>query len=712
MVVVFFLFCIGTALFCVQMIWHVQVILAGRHVARHPCLGARLKHTLRTTLGQTRIVERPWGWAHVILMWAFFVFLTSGLEMLVGCLVPGFTWHQVFGAKVHGVLCVIQTWFAWACIAALIVVTLRRVVARRMTFTNFDACFILADIFILMVTHILSMSAMIALGQVYGMSLMPLESGMADLMVPSHAVLFREVSSAIHLLMMAIFLVWIPNSKHLHIVTAWPDVFLFSRQWFDNGEPSYSPSPVDFDAYEKAVDEAVETGSETLPSIGLATFGDTTVKQRLEAFSCTLCRRCDNVCPMIEFGMTTQGPMTAMMRLRQMCVGAQKRRQRVLGRFLPFNKTAATAETDALVPEIMTAEALWMCTQCGACDRACPLSHEHTLRIMMLRQNAVAQQDGVPPGLIRCFELTERSGNPWGYPKKDRSLMWSDTAWPVPQTSDKTADAHAKKENVDMDGQDEAMLVSKKIALFAGCMASYDKKAATTLRRVRRWLEDAGCQVVMIDGETCCGEPLRRAGNEFGFEQQVRENIGQIQALQPNMILTACPHCAFTLGDSYRAYGMQVPVFHIVRFWTKLFDMGIMQVQRNMRTSLALHLPCYLAKYADEADRIVRLLQAAGCDVRQTGDARRTSCCGAGGGHFFYEDQRIIAKNRANALKQIGAEKIGTLCPFCTQMLGDELQNSDDGTFTTCVNVIDDLADCVQIRSARVPVSSVFEKKR
>ena len=697
MVIVFVLFWLGVVLFCVQIAWHVRVIWDGKPSGRKNCVPERLRYVLRTALGQTRIVERPWGWAHVILMWTFFVFLTSGLEMLIACLSPGFTWQQVFGARVHGVLCVIQTWFAWASICGLVVVTTRRIVSRRLTFTNFDACFILADIFILMVTHLLSMSAMIALGRVSGAGWMPLESAMASIMEPAWAERIHAVSSVIHLLLMAVFLVWIPNSKHLHIVMAWPDIFFFSREWLGKGKPSYSPDPVDFEAYEKAVGEAVEAGKEEMPTIGLATFRDTTRKQRLEAFSCTLCKRCDNVCPMTRIVGIPDGPMTSLVRLRKMCVAAESRRQRILAWGVKANKKGDSnvedLEEQRLVPELMAKDALWQCTQCGACDRACPLSHEHTLRVMMMRQNAVAQQEDVPPTLSRAFEMTERSGNPWGYPKKDRALLWttgdSETtpggraAGDVNPTAKASGGAETKQ--------------AQRIVIFAGCMASYHKEAAVTLRRVRRWLEEAGFSVSMLEGETCCGEPLRRAGNEFGFDAQARENVARLQAAKPDMIVTTCPHCAFTLSDSYHAYGLDVPVHHILSFWLMLMDAGKLRLEPKNSRSLALHVPCYLSKYSDQSAAIVRMLSGVGYEVRQTEDARRAMCCGAGGAHFFFDEKRKIAKARALELQELHAEIIGTLCPFCTQMLGDELQNSGGNTLTTCVNVIDELADRVHV---------------
>lgn len=697
MIVVFILFCVGLMLFCFQLAWHISVIRDGKPMHRWNCLHARLKNMLMTTLGQTRIIERPWGWAHVVLMWAFFVFLTSGLEMLVACLVPGFTWARVVGASMHGILCVIQTWFAWAALCGLVVMSTRRIVARKLTFTNFDACFILADIFVLMLTHIVGMSAQIAMGHTVFTAMMPIESSFASWVPITSAAHVHCAMSAIHLVLMAIFLVWIPNSKHLHIVLAWPDVFFFSREWFGRQQASYSPDPIDFEAYEKAVDEAIASGKEEMPSVGLGHFDDTTQKQRLEAMSCTLCRRCNNVCPMLTQGVTDKGPMEAMMCLRKMCVMAETRRQRVLA-MASFGKKLEPEPVSVrpLMPALMSSDALWQCTQCGACDRACPLQHEHTLRIMMMRQNAVAQQENVPVGLLRCFEMTERSGNPWGYPKKARQALWT-----LAQTQDEVDKVtEVKRETQTPVDTPDALAdgLPKRIALFAGCMASYDKKAAVTLRLIRQWLVDAGFDVSMIEGETCCGEPLRRAGNELGFETQVRENMRHIESVGADMIVTVCPHCAFTLSDSYRAYGMKVPAFHIVPFWRYLFERGALLFSSSPKGALALHIPCYLSKYADESAFILRMLRDCGYTVFETDKAHRASCCGAGGAKFFYDDRRVITQNRVSELLHTGAQKIGTFCPFCTQMLGDEVQNSGGNSLITCVNVIDELAECVQCK--------------
>ena len=663
MLIIFCIFLIGVVVFFVQVGREIHIIALGKPSHRTDVKKQRLFYALKLTLGQKRITEKPWGWAHVVLMWAFLVFLTAGLEMLIACILPHFTWKDLFGDAFHALLCLVQTWFAWAAILGLCVVSTRRIVARKFTYTNFDAIFILADIFILMAAHIICMSALIAQHQVteWAVRLMPFERCLSDYLSP-HAMTLHDVFSALHLIMMAIFLCWIPNSKHLHILFGWPDAFFAYKTWFKDGTPSFSPDPVNFDTYEAECTKAIEENAQIMPTIGLRTFSDTTQKQRLEAFSCTKCMRCTNVCPMVSAGLDDKGPMQTLIHLREMC-------------------RKNNAETP-LIPTLISSSALWNCTQCGACDRACPLSHEHALRILMMRQNAVAQQENVPSKLDKCFANVERSGNPWGYPKKDRTLLLN--------ASPEDTSVHTPHATFT-----DKFGTIKRIALFAGCMASYDKRASKTLNAVHAWLKISGFDVVLMPKETCCGEPLRKTGNEFGFETQARANIETLNALQVDLVLTTCPHCAFTLNDSYRDYGFNTRVMHIVQLWHTMMDNNSLKIQKTEKGSIALHMPCYLSKYAEETNTVLKLLNAAGYDVRLAKNAALDSCCGAGGGRFFFTEDRSIANNRIQTLDKLGAPKLAALCPYCVQMLNDALQNSDVRSLTTSFNVIDELAGCV-----------------
>ena len=481
-----------------------------------------------------------------------------------------------------------------------------------------------------------------------------------------------HTASAVHLLLMAVFFVWIPNSKHLHIVLAWPDIFFAGTEWIRGKTLSHSPSPVDLEQYEAECEKALDRGDETLPTIGLREFADTTAKQRLEAFTCTLCKRCATVCPMIQCGLAQKSPMDALVSLRKMAVRSERQR--------PGNT--------ALIGELMDEDALWNCTQCGACDRSCPFAHEHTQRIMMMRQNAVTQQENVPPRLLQMFTKIERSGNPWGYPARERTKL-----------QDELAAEYAETTGVSENKPPSRTL--PKIAIFSGCMASYDRPSTLVHAKVVRWLKNSGFEIVTLPGETCCGEPLRKAGNEPGFVEQAQKNTAILNKTGAELIITTCPHCAATLNDSYRPYGLHIPALHIMQFWIELERTGALEIQPKATGTLAIHLPCYLSKYEDLTRDCVRLLEKAGLDVRQTGNAARSLCCGAGGARFFFSDDRSIPNKRAAELKALNAEYAGTLCHFCRQMIGDTLQNSASDTFTECRNVVDVLPDCVRLKTGQ-----------
>ncbi|MCL2326036.1 MAG: (Fe-S)-binding protein [Proteobacteria bacterium] len=639
--------------------------------SRHGQARWRLRQCLKMALCQRRLIERWWGWAHVVIFLAFVVFLTSGLEMLATCLVADFRLSWIVGETWYAVICLVQTGFAWLTIMAIGLVATRRILTPKAVPSTPEAWFILALILIIMLSHIGLMAAQLAPGHAseWLASALPLSAWLGAHLTDAPAA--RTLFSSIHLFAMATFLVWIPRGKHLHILMAWPNWWWTHRGFDEDGHPIQTESLPDLEAFACAYEAALAEGGDeaSLPVLGIERLGQTTQKMRLEAYSCSQCQRCTNVCPMTAGGIDISGgPMASMTFLRSLCeAGAGFRAH-----------TRARAEQASLEPGLIPQEALWACVQCGACDRACPVGVEHMARIVARRRFEVAAQLQ-PPGLSPVFAHVERSGNPWGYPRKDRLSWYDDIKTPAQEPS---------SEHFSMSGM-------RRVLIFGGCMAAYDKAAQASLLGYTRWLSAMGFEVLCLKRETCCGEPMRKLGNEMGFQACAEENLAQIAATPHDIIITPCPHCAHTLQHAYAAFGTSLKMMHAAELMAHLWHRGILRFSPwQGERVMALHLPCYLSKMNDLSHEVVDMLKAVGIKSLQTGPSSRTHCCGGGGGQFFADASKPIATMRARELLALRAECLITLCPFCREMLGPAVQNYVSSPFPAILNVIDVLAVC------------------
>lgn len=211
------------------------------------------------------------------------------------------------------------------------------------------------------------------------------------------------------------------------------------------------------------------------------------------------------------------------------------------------------------------------------------------------------------------------------------------------------------------------------VLYWVGCAAAFDERLQSVARAMVRVMSRAGVDFAVLGAEErCTGDPARRTGNELHFQTLARENIDTLEKYGVRTIVTHCPHCLQTLGRDYRDLGGEFEVVHHTAFVRSLIEEGRLEVPPGLEASLTYHDPCYLGRYAGEYDAPRAVLEVLGSKPLEMPRSREKSfCCGAGGGHAFFEDKEggKVNVNRAREAVETGASTVCTACPFCLSML-------------------------------------------
>ncbi len=440
------------------------------------------------------------------------------------------------------------------------------------------------------------------------------------------------------------FLVYLPRSKHLHIVTAFFNTAL--RKMRPRGE---LPN-MDLEAEDAR--------------FGIKTIEDMSWKDLLDGFTCTECGRCQEACPAWATGKPLN-PKTMIMGIREMSVEAEAH--------VPLIPWLRPAEPDLgakpIVDNAIPYDAVWDCVTCGACVEACPVLIEHVDKIVGLRRNLVLEESRFPEELTISFTNMERYQNIWGQPQTSR-LDWArGLPFPVPTAA-----------SVVESGGPEAV-AGLECLYWVGCAASFDDRNRRVARAVVTCLEAAGVSYAVLgQEESCTGDPARRMGNDYVYQLLAAGNVETLNRYRPKTIITACPHCFNTIGNEYGQLGGTYNVVHHSQYLSKLIGEGRLRVDDRRERSVTLHDSCYLTRYNGVISETRDVLAAVpGIELREMEkNGKNTFCCGAGGGRMWMEEKRgtrINAERTSQAL-DTGAEAVATACPFCLVMMRDGVADS------------------------------------
>jgi Fe-S oxidoreductase/nitrate reductase gamma subunit len=420
----------------------------------------------------------------------------------------------------------------------------------------------------------------------------------------------------LHLLMVIIFIAIIPFTKLRHIFTTSAN-YLFT------------------DLGPKGLLLTIDMEDEDAESFGAAKITDMTWKDIFDADACTSCKRCQDRCP----AWVTDKPLSPMKLVQQ------------LGD-IAFNDPSAS------LLETIEKDVLWACTTCRACQEICPANIEHVNKIIEMRRNLVLME-GEFPGeeVMTAMENTEVNGNPFGLAFASRG-DWAE-GLPVVTLG----------QSSDVD-----------ILYFVGCYASFDKRNQAIAKAFIQLCDAAGVKVgILGKEEKCCGEPMRKMGNEYLYQMLASEMIEQIKGYGITQIVTTCPHCFNTLNKDYRDLGLEVEVSHYTDYLAALLEQGQLKLTPQS-FDCTYHDSCYLGRYNDIYQAPRALLAAAGANLTEMEKHGAESfCCSAGGGRIL-ADEKIgsrISEKRAQMAAETGAPTLISNCPFCLTMFEDGIKGAE-----------------------------------
>jgi Fe-S oxidoreductase len=296
--------------------------------------------------------------------------------------------------------------------------------------------------------------------------------------------------------------------------------------------------------------------------------------------------------------------------------------------------------------EVYSETVLWQCTTCGACENQCPVGIEHLPILIGSRRGLVSNGDA-PEYLGSMYNNLERRSNIWGLGYDQRTKFIQSAAL----------------ETFDPAKHD--------VLVWLGCAGSFDADFQKSLRSLFDILRARSVTFGVLSKEKCNGDPAKRTGNEYMYQELATANIEDLKAAAPKKILTSCPHCVKTIGQDYVKFGYQVEVVHSSVF--------VEELTRDLRSAgnkeaVTFHDPCYLGRYAGKVDEPRQLLTRFGADIKEPVRNRDNPyCCGAGGGLLFADKEEEpgsrISDVRFKQLRDTGANTVVTACPFCSIML-------------------------------------------
>ena len=441
------------------------------------------------------------------------------------------------------------------------------------------------------------------------------------------------------------FFIVVLHSKHLHIFTSLISVPV-SRHPLALGR--LKPLHIDIEQ----MDENTK--------IGAGAVEDLEWKHLLDQLTCTECGRCQSACPAWNTGKELN-PKLLVMGLRD---HAMAKMPVLTGEITPEEATGETkvACEQSLVPDVISDDVLWACVTCGACVYECPVDIEHVDMIMEMRRHQVMMESRFPREAQNMLQNVESSQNPWGI-SGDGRLQWT----------------KGHHEDIPVVGAGEKIPDDVEYLFWVGCAGASDDRAIRTTRAVANVLKRAGVKFAILGPqEACTGDPARRLGQEYLFEEMAKQNVETLNGAGARKIITQCPHCFNTLKKEYPDYGGVYDVVHHAELLSRLIGQGRLTPQVPLDAHVTYHDPCYLARHNDVLDDPRRVITATG--ARQTEMhrcGRKTFCCGAGGARFFMEETEGKRINTERIEEALGTQPdvVGTACPFCLVMLDDGVKD-------------------------------------
>ena len=648
-VIFWVLFAIAIGLFAQRLYILLRLMRLGKQEHRFDRIGQRIKAMLVAVIPQwcsLRSITRKdlAGLGHALMFWGFGFFFISYI-VFIG-LAEGFGLHTVLmGNTFETVYASILDIAGVFVVIAIVWAAIRRYVLRpdRLEI-NVEAGVIMIMVFSLMALHFFI--------EGFGLA----GSGDATAWPPVGAALARFLAGSaiskstltalshgawwLHYALILGFMVYIPRSKHLHVLASAVNI-LFKPL---GHRVVLKPIPL----------EALED-PEGSAALGASKIQDFTWKDLLDLYACAVCGRCHVNCP-AQLSGKTLSPKEVIHNLKEHLLEAGP------GLLAGHAEESSEGQTKAMIGDVVTEDEIWACTTCGACQEVCPVEIEHVRKLIELRQNLVMAQNKMPESAQLMLRNMQSRGHPWSGAQSLRLRGdWT----------------HDQELTILSQGD------SARTLFWVGCTGALVERNVEATLSLIRVLKAAGVDFAVLgDAETCCGDPARRAGYDFQFQILAEDNIELFKSYNIKEIITSCPHCYNTIKNEYPLYGGDFKVVHYTQLIAELVSQGKLKLTNELESIVTYHDPCYLSRYNDVLMEPRRVLQAIPkAQLAEMERSRKTTfCCGGGGGHMWIEEQPGTTKINHIRIEEVietGAETVVTSCPYCLQMLEEGIEHKD-----------------------------------
>lgn len=647
--------------------------------------GARINLMLDNVIFHKKLLkDKKSGVMHVVMFYGFITLQFGAIELIIKGLSKGY--ELPFGSA-HKYFSVMQEITTFLILAAVGYAFYRRYIEKlKRLKRGFKSGIVLLLISSLMATVLLSLafeqiwlghepSAFAPISSVFAMALSAIGVGTTG------AVVGFYVFWWLHLIILLGFAVYVPQSKHAHLLFAPVNV------WFKKLDPPGKLTSINFE-------------DETQEEFGVGKIEDFTQTQLIDLYACVECGRCTNMCPASGTGKMLS-PMDLITKMRDHLTekGASVTSRTPWMPSFAFSQTtanqiafqasevAATAEgatavyEKSLIGDVITEQELWACTTCRNCEDQCPVMNEHVDKIIDMRRYLVMTEGSMPAEAQRALNNIERQGNPWGINRKDRT-KWIEG----------------------LNGEYEVPTVKQveefEYLFWVGSMGSFDLRSQKISQAFVKLMHEAGVKFAILGNEEKnSGDTARRIGNEFLFQQLAQENIALFEAYGVKKIVTCDPHAFNTFKNEYPEFGLKAEVYHHSELLAEWVKEGKLKPTKEVKERITYHDSCYLGRYNEIYDKPRVILEAipgvevvemkrSGCD---------SMCCGAGGGLMWMEEHEGSRVNvtRTEQALEVNPTEIASACPYCLTMMNDGIKTKEQEDHVKTRDVAEILADAI-----------------
>ena len=603
-------------------------------------LAERIMVLLTDVLGQSNVRRKfmP-GLAHTLIFFGFLAVQPHSVELMLNGVFPAFHAVNIIPG-LYGTYLFVADILAFPVLVGLGYALYRRLVVKPLYLTNgLDARLIILFTSVIIITFYF-INAFLTIPAIGGgfdyaryLTISNLVKRLFNLaaLSPAGSRVGYEIAYWIHLLTILGFLVYIPGSKHLHLLAAGPNVFL---------KPLDRPKAMIKTDIE---DEDAET-------FGLGNISELNWKNVLDLYACTECGRCEEQCPADMTGK----PLSPARFIHDLKLDLFDHSAKLLN-----------GELESVAPLLrngspISDDVLWSCTTCRACEDICPVNIQHLDILLEARKHQVLMESNFPSEMQETFNNLENQANPWGFSSDTRGDWCQDL--------------------------DVSLMMDRpeaEVLFYVGCAGSFDDRGIRISRAIVNVLKKADVDFAILGAEERCnGDMARRAGNEYLAQMMIQEQVEVFNQYKPKKILTGCPHCFNALKNEYSEFGARYNVVHHSEFFLDLTKQNRLKPKGSKLEKMTFHDSCYLGRWNGLIEAPRELLRLSGLS-RNLVEMKRTKtkglCCGAGGGRMFMEENlgKRINIERAQEVMASGATEVAAACPYCITMLRDGLADFD-----------------------------------